>query len=314
MIYFVSFEDNSKYNSKYNSNIDIIKLENTLSIVKFCKTHPNDIICYINKNSIVNDYPLNILNKYYQLKQPLVFSKEFTNILDKYKHDKIQPYDPCYIGTSEAIINYYSGKYKIYYDDTIFNTSESNSNSITTILPKNNNFLPEILVFIIVSVLFYFNHIILYFLCLIIIFVFIDYQLLIKHLHMNNEKKILYILIDMFHVFIQFFIFYLFLNFNCNIKKLLILNICYLTVIFLFFIFKQCILSIFHNLLTNQYTPWNGIDERIIYFINLNKPYINHQIYNNYNISNEWLSGNKLSILALIGLNAYFFIKCKLKK
>lgn len=309
MIYFVSFN-----NSNHNSNIDIIKLENKLSIVKFCKTHPNDIICYINKNSIVNDDPLNILNKYYQLKQPLVFSKEFTNIIDKYKHDKIQPYDPCYIGTSEAIINYYTGKYEIYYDDTIFHTSDSSLNSISIILPKNNNFLPEMLLFIIVSALFYFNHIILYFLSLIIICVFIEYQLLIKHLHVNNTKKILYILIDIFHVFIQFFIFYLFFNFNCNVTKLLFLNICYLIVIFLFFIFKQCILSVFHNLLTDEYTTWNGIDKRIIYFIHLNKSYIKHQIYNNHSVSNEWISGNKLSILALIGLNAYFFMKCKLKK
>ena len=65
MIYFVSFNK--------NPNSNIIHLDKS-SIIDFCNKHPNDIICYINKNSIIIDES-EILNKYYKLKEPLVFSK-----------------------------------------------------------------------------------------------------------------------------------------------------------------------------------------------------------------------------------------------
>jgi hypothetical protein len=113
-------------------------------------------------------------------------------------------------------------------------------------------------------------------------------------------------------VFIQFFLLFLIINFNCNVKKLIFLNIMYLSIVFLFFIFKSCILSILQNILTKEATIWNGIDYRIKYFFNSNKPYVINTIYNDDRIIQSWISGNKLFILALIGLNTYFFVKCKI--
>lgn len=304
MIYFVTFHK--------NENSNIIQLDNKYSMIEFCKTHPNDIICYINKNSvIVND--LDILNKYYQLKNPLVFAKDFTNILEKYIHEKIEPYDPCYIGTSKSIIDYYYGKNNMIYDTTIFHTEKTNTTSIVTYLPKKTSFLPEIVLSIFLCVLLYFNQsIISYLSCIIIAFVFIDYELNIKHLDISIQHKILYILIDAFHLFIQLFLLFLIINFNCNVKKLIFLNMMYLTIVFLFFIFKSCILSILQNILSKENTVWNGVDIRIKYFFNLNKPYIINTIYTDDRSLNSWISGNKLFILSLIALNTYFFVKCKL--
>ncbi len=307
MIYFVTFNEKIE-----NSNI--IQLNNKYSMIEFCKTHPNDIICYINKNSvIINDS--DILNKYYQLKTPLVFANDFTNILEKYIHEKTEPYDPCYIGTSKSIIDYYYGKYNIVYDTTIFHRQKTNTTSIVSYLPSKSNmlFLPEIILFIILCILLYFNQtIISYLSCIIIVFVFIEYELKIKHFDISIQHKILCLLIDLFHVFVQFFLLFLIINFNCNVKKLVFLNIMYLTVVFLFFIFKSCILSILQNILSKETTVWTGIDFRINYFFNSNKPYVIDTIYTDDRRMHSWISGNKLFILALIALNTYFFVKCKM--
>ena len=306
MIYFVSFNK--------NPNSNIIHLDKS-SIIDFCNKHPNDIICYINKNSIIIDES-EILNKYYQLKEPLVFSKEFTNILEKYKYEKSEPYEPCYIGTSKSIIDYYYGKYNIVYDTTIFHidNGSQHSNCIITYLPnKPISFLPEIVLFIFICILLNFNQsIISCFLSIIIIFVFIEYELKIKHLDITFQNKILSLLIDFFHMFIQFFILFLLINFKCNIKKLIFLNIFYLCIVLLFYIFKSCILSIVQNILTHETTIWHGIDIRLKYFFNLNQPYINPTIYDDSRKLNSWISGNKTIILAIIILNLYCMIKCKM--
>lgn len=302
MIYFVSFYK--------NENSNIIQLDNKYSMIEFCKKRPNAIVCYINKNSVIVNES-NILNKYYQLKTPLVFAKDFTNIFEKYTYEKSEPYDPCYIGTSEAIIDYYYGKYNIVYDTTIFhNTKEA---SIVISLPKKTSFLPEIILFISLCILLYFNRsIISYFACIIIILVFIEYELKFKHFDIPIKNKILCILIDSFHLFIQFFTLFLIINFNCNVKKLILLNIMYLTVVFLFFIFKSCILSILQNIFSKETTTWDGVDARIKYFFTLNQPYIKNTIYTDDRTLNAWISGNKFVILAIIALNTYFIIKCKL--
>ncbi len=309
MIYFVSFNQN--INSNINSNI--IYLDKS-TIIDFCNNHPNDIICYVNKNSvIVNESE--ILNKYYQLKQPLVFSKEFTNIFDKYTREKSEPYDPCYIGTSKTIIDYYYGKYDIVYDTTIFQNDSNHSNAcIITYLPnKSISFLSEIILFIFICILLNFNRsIISYFLSLLFILLFIEYELKIKHLDITIQNKIMAVLMDLFHLFIQFFVLFLLINFNCNIKKLIFLNIFYLGIVFLFYVFKTCILSVLQNIVTCETTVWCGIDTRIQYFFNLNQPYINNTIYDENRKIQSWINGNKFIIVAIIALNAYAMIKCKL--
>lgn len=302
MIYFVSFHK--------NKNENIIQLDNKYSMIEFCKKRPNAIVCYINKNSVIVNES-DILNKYYQLKTPLVFAKDFTNIFEKYTCAKSEPYDPCYIGTSEAIIDYYYGKYNILYDTTIFHIENTKDSSIVTYFPKKPSFLPEVVLFIILCILFYFNNIISYFSCIIPL-VFIEYELKIKHFDIPIQNKILYLLIDSFHLFIQFFILYLIINFNCNVKKLIVLNIMYLTIVFLFFMFKTCILSVLQNMLSKETTTWSGIDTRIQYFFNLNQPYIKNTIYTDDRTLRSWISGNKLIILAIIALNTYFIVKCKL--
>ena len=86
----------------------------------------------------------------------------------------------------------------------------------------------------------------------------------------------------------------------------------YLIIVFFFYLFKTCIITIIKNVVGDESTPWTGIDCRIKYFLNLNKPYINNTIYDDNRMLHSWINGNKLFILALIALNTYFFVKCKL--
>ena len=275
-------------------NIDnITVLKNKKSIIKFCKKHPNEIICYLNKDTS-EVYP-KLLDKYLDLNIPFVMSKEYSTILEKYKLDKVRIYDPCYIGTSETIIAYHRGKLKNIVYKNIFKP----------IQPVKTSFLPEFLLSIffclvmkrsILSIVF----------CLFVFLIFIEYELDIKHLDIPLQNKIIYLVIDGIHISVVFSFIYLLIHFR---SKILLLNIVSFIFILLFCIYKQCILTIINNTITNRFTIWKGSYDRLYYFFDLNHPYINNTIYTKEKIKDIWLSDNKYFIGILIALNMYSFYK-----
>lgn len=314
-------------------------------VLDFCKNHPDDIVCYINKNSFVLDN--DILKKYYELNVPLVFSKEYTSIIDKYTKDKIEIYDPCYIGTSESIINYYNGNYKLVYDSNIFYTyskkdkieirdklfvNDKKCSIITCPRGENINFiinnynykhdiihnkflfLPELLLCIGGIFLFFNISLVTVLSYLLVVLLFFEYELDIKHLDINIKDKILYLFLDGIHIFMIYLLLYLSFTFNCNNNNLILLNIVYLSIILSFFIVKQCILTVINNKITDRFTVWKGSYDRLYYFFYLDRPYINTTIYTQPKIEESWLKTNKYFLSFLLILNIYYFIVCKKKK
>jgi hypothetical protein len=73
-----------------------------------------------------------------------------------------------------------------------------------------------------------------------------------------------------------FLFIYLIFNFRTKIQ---LLNIVSFIFILLFCIYKQCVLTIINNNITNRFTIWKGSYDRLYYFFDLNRPYINNTIY-----------------------------------
>ena len=113
----------------------------------------------------------------------------------------------------------------------------------------------------------------------------------------------------MIHIGVMFFTYYLFLNFNCNLKKLLILNTWWLIILYFFFIFKRCILSILsEKILGSEYT-FMGVSDRMNYFLNYETEYTRHP----ENKMFTWMSNNTTNTLIIIMLNLYCISKIYLK-
>jgi hypothetical protein len=175
----------------------------------------------------------------------------------------------------------------------------------STYAPK---FIKEfILALLIVSIFVYFKNIP-FSIILSVIFVcsFLEYELIVKHLDTTTINKILYLIIDFIHLFICFFIIYLMINFECNIQKLLLLDIIYFSVISVFFYFKRCILTIISNkLINNKNYSWNSPEHRISYLFDINKSYKQTNGVINKSNSDLWMNGNFTMITIITLLNMY---------
>jgi hypothetical protein len=268
-------------------------LTNKKSIIKYCKKHPNEIVCFLNKHTKKDK---EIFNRYLELNVPFVVLKEYSTILEKYKLDKIRIDDPCYIGTSEAILAYHKGKLKNIMYKNIFNQTPN---------VTNVSFLPEIILFTFFSLLLFLKRSVSYIVfCIFLFLIFLEYELEIKHLDIPLVNKVTYLLIDGLHIFLVFLVIYLLILFKITlfkfrIKYLTLLNILCLNFVFFFFIYEQCILSIINNNITNRFTIWKGTYNRLYYFFNLNHPYVDQKIYTKKEIHDIWISGNKYFVLIL---------------
>uniref|UniRef100_A0A6C0JJ27 PLOD1-3-like GT domain-containing protein n=1 Tax=viral metagenome TaxID=1070528 RepID=A0A6C0JJ27_9ZZZZ len=199
------------------------------------------------------------------------------------------------------------------------------NNSINHILSQlNYNNLPEIkydyltyakyfikefiLALLFVSIFIYFKNILFsIFVCFTIFFSFLEYELYVKYLDVPKITKLLYLFVDFIHICFCLFIVWLLLNFECNIKKLLLLDIIYFSVIASFFIYKRCILSmIANNILNKPNCPWNGYIHRLSYFGNIKKNYKTHyDTCKNYSNSESWINSNLFTIIPVVLLNIY---------
>jgi len=115
----------------------------------------------------------------------------------------------------------------------------------------------------------------------------------------------LYLCLDGIHVSIVFTVLYLLFNLQCSLKKLLILNIIYLFVVLCFYYHKRCALSIYQNKIINKEVSWTGPIDRIVYFLNPEKPYINSKSL----LMQGWIDGNKQTCVLIIVLNLYCLSK-----
>jgi hypothetical protein len=138
----------------------------------------------------------------------------------------------------------------------------------------------------------------------------IHYQIFVKHQKSSYIKKIIYAFADFIHMSLLGFMFYLSLNYECDIKKTLILNTLYLGVILTFFIFKRCVLTIIENRILGIDTNYASmsIKKRISYFFSL---YSKYELIKGNPTSNseQWMKSNMYTIGLIILSNIYCLIR-----
>lgn len=165
-------------------------------------------------------------------------------------------------------------------------------------------FLPEvILVCTIVSILMYLAFPLSLALSFLLFTTFLEYELHIKHYPISPFYKCICLLIDVVHMFLMVVFFSLAVNFDCNLKQLCMLNTLYLILVLSFFHFKRCIISIYQNKILNNTVGWTGPIDRIVYFLNPEKQYINK------GSTKGWIESNKSTCLIIILLNLYCLFK-----
>ena len=142
-----------------------------------------------------------------------------------------------------------------------------------------------------------------------IFFELMHYQLFVKHVKREIYYKLLYCIFDFFHIAILNFAIYLIFNINKDIKKLFMLNILYFFIIFQFFIFKKCSLTIIENKILGLDDDYGAVSRvtRLTYFFDMNISYLPQRGHN----LERWIDGNKITIIMLIIINAIYYLKLR---
>jgi hypothetical protein len=133
------------------------------------------------------------------------------------------------------------------------------------------------------------------------------YELYVKHKQVPIWCKIGYMMMDILHTLILVGILYLLTNYPCNLRKLLLLNVCYGLILFQFFIFHQCCLTMIENwfLDIDPTTKYMGYGQRLQYWYDPHKEYLPEK--GNNLIS--WMQGNLLPLFGFVLINTYCFYK-----
>jgi hypothetical protein len=164
-----------------------------------------------------------------------------------------------------------------------------------------------ILAVLIVSIFIYFKNLFSsVILSLIFFFIFLEYELFVKHIDITNTNKLLYLILDSIHIFLNGFIIYLMINLECNINKLFLLNIIYfINIGFLYF--KQFVTSIISNkLIIKPNCVLNDIGHRISYFFDINQSY---QHFYHTGDNSSCMKGNMFTLIIIVILNMYCLLK-----
>ena len=143
------------------------------------------------------------------------------------------------------------------------------------------------------------------FILILLFFELLNYQLYIKHLKVDKLNKFIYILVNLLQIILIYIIYLLFDNNNCNLKKILLLNIIHFLLIIFFLFFRKCIFNIVKEFITginkhiSKYT-------QIKYLLDINNKY-RDDINKNDN-HDIWIQNNLLSIIFIFILNLYCLI------
>ena len=141
------------------------------------------------------------------------------------------------------------------------------------------------------------------------ILVYAEYAEFTRNLNVDVNKKILYTLVDAFHIllgFIKFALIYLILTRKNKVNYLLLLNIFYLFVIFLFFVYKRCIVSVLSNQIINKNISFKNTTTRLEYLLFSKTKYRNES--NDYDNMMGWIKSNKTNVFIVILVNTYVFL------
>ena len=306
------------------------------------KTNPGKSLLF-SRNSL----PTNIINKYNHDKQirrwnniqinPNLFIGDVKSIIDFFS--KFNPKNISYeqyVGSNKTKYADIDNKYQIFYNysilnkninDNINNYELSNPSIVSGIRLKNKyikyviikegnktklnimNYINEIIVIIccLIALIYFKNKKISLLISITLLLEVINYELFTKHFNKQFHIKIIYTIIDILHCCLMGCLLLFASDFKCNIKKLLIMNIGYMIAVYLFFIYKRCVLTIFENKLLGIDTNYTSISivTKFKYFIDLNESYT--PSYGDY--TNKWMKGNKYNIMLVIIYNIFCLSK-----
>jgi len=174
---------------------------------------------------------------------------------------------------------------------------------------KNNKLELLFLILSIILLLIIKNKLIKLLLIITIFLELIHYQLFVKHNKSKFYYKLLYCIIDFFHIATLNIAIYFSLNINNDIKNLFMLNILYLFIILQFFIFKKCSLTIIENKLLGLDPDCGAVSRftRLMYFIDMNSGYLPKKGKN----LERWIDGNKITIVIIIIINIIYYYKLR---
>jgi hypothetical protein len=162
----------------------------------------------------------------------------------------------------------------------------------------NKNFRLDFIIFLFIILIMYFipNKINGLFISILLFYELLHYQLFIKHINKKFIIKIIYLLIDLFELFIIYTIFDLIINNRnkCNKQKLLLLNIYSFFIIIIYFIFKKDIFSIIKEYFLDIKDNVSFIDQNY-YLLGYNSSYINKNKKNS----------NIIFLLVILCINLY---------
>jgi hypothetical protein len=147
----------------------------------------------------------------------------------------------------------------------------------------------------------YFNFLLSSIISFILFIELIHYELFVKHQKCSSIRKLLYTLVNLFHISFVFFIYYLIFNFRCDIVKLLLLDILYFIDILLFLNYKMCFLTKIENYILNidPHCRTMTLDNIIKFFIKDDYNYY-PEIGDN---EKHWINGNKKILVLIIIIN-----------
>ena len=138
---------------------------------------------------------------------------------------------------------------------------------------------------------------------------YIEYVAFIRNVQISIFDKSLYLGMDFFHmfiVFISYLLVYLIFSQKNKINYLLILNIKYLIVLLLFFIYKKCILTMFSSKIVKTDIRFAPLYNRFMYLFDLDYNY--DQTMNKEDSLHAWINGNKFLVGVLIITNIYVLL------
>jgi len=294
-----------------------------------------------------NSLPTNIFKKYHHDKlikrwdnaqiNPNLFIGDVKSIIDFFSkfNPKNLTYEQ-YVGSNEQTYVDVDRKYQIFYNYSILNKNindninnyELSNPSIVSGIKLKNKYIKYVIIKegqkTKLNIMKYRNEIIILLLILLILILLknkkiaiyistilllelLHYELFTKHFNRHFSTKIIYTIIDTLHNCLLFGLILFASDYRCNIKKLLILNIGYMISIYLFFVYKRCVITIIENKiigLNNNYTSVS-LGTKINYFLDLNKGY--EPSYGDY--TRKWMNGNKFNILVIIVYNIYCLSK-----
>ena len=139
----------------------------------------------------------------------------------------------------------------------------------------------------------------------------IAYQAFIRHMDVPGPRKALYFAIETAHVAFIMYMYYLFYNPGCDLRKLLLLNALYAGIVLLMTIFKRCIVNVLADRVTGVTQPHLSPFRVFGFLFGPDAPVPDQRAAGDVDdamrckLSRMWMDGQRVPAAVLVLLNAW---------